>query len=124
MSVGELFGYIASVLVFATFYMKTMLPLRTVAIASNIAFIIYALWGGLTPVLILHVLLLPLNTLRLFQLRRLARQLEQAASGSFSISPLIPLMRRRSIGANQTLFAAGDPADELYYVVEGVLFLP
>lgn len=124
MSIGEVFGYIASVLVFATFYMKTMLPLRMVAISSNIAFIIYALWGGLTPILILHVLLLPLNTLRLLQLHRLGRQLEQAASGSFSISPLIPLMRRRTIAASQTLFSVGDPADELFYVVEGVLFLP
>ncbi|HSI01693.1 MAG TPA: hypothetical protein VLA02_13905 [Reyranella sp.] len=39
MSIGEVFGYIASVLVFAAFYMKTMLPLRVVAIGSNIAFI-------------------------------------------------------------------------------------
>ena len=61
MSLGELFGYIASVLVFTTFYMKTMVPLRLVAIASNVAFIIYALWGRLTPILILHVLLLPLD---------------------------------------------------------------
>ena len=37
MHTGELVGYLASALVFATFYMKTMMPLRAVAIASNVA---------------------------------------------------------------------------------------
>jgi hypothetical protein len=40
-------GYLASLLVFSTFYMKTMLPLRGVAIASNIAFMAYGLTGGI-----------------------------------------------------------------------------
>ncbi|HTE82334.1 MAG TPA: cyclic nucleotide-binding domain-containing protein, partial [Reyranella sp.] len=124
MSLGEFFGYIASVLVFTTFYMKTMVPLRLVAIASNVAFIIYALWGGLTPILILHVLLLPLNTLRLLQLRNLSRQIESAARETFSPRALLSLMRHREIKANETLFSANDPANELFYVVEGTLFLP
>jgi CRP-like cAMP-binding protein len=124
MSLGELFGYIASVLVFTTFYMKTMVPLRLVAIASNVAFIIYALWGGLAPILILHVLLLPLNTLRLLQLRNLSRQIERAARETFSPRALLSLMRHREIHANETLFSANDPANELFYVVEGTLFLP
>jgi CRP/FNR family cyclic AMP-dependent transcriptional regulator len=124
MSLGEFFGYVASVLVFATFYMKTMVPLRLVAIASNVAFIIYAVWGGLTPILILHVLLLPLNTIRLLQLRNLSRQVERAARESFSPQALLPLMRQREIHANETLFSANDPASELFYVLEGTLFLP
>jgi CRP-like cAMP-binding protein len=124
MSLGEFFGYIASVLVFTTFYMKTMVPLRLVAIASNVAFIIYALWGGLTPILILHVLLLPLNALRLLQLRNLSRQVERAARESFSPRALLSLMRHRKIKANETLFSANDPANELFYIVEGTLFLP
>ena len=124
MSLGEFFGYLASVLVFTTFYMKTMVPLRLVAMASNVAFIIYALWGGLTPILILHVLLLPLNALRLLQLRNLSRRIERAAREAFSVQALLPLMRHREIHASETLFSADDPANELFYVVEGTLFLP
>ena len=67
---SDLAGYAASLLVFATFYMKSMVPLRLVGIASNLAFIIYALIGGLTPILLLHGALLPLNILRLLALRR------------------------------------------------------
>jgi hypothetical protein len=55
MHTAELVGYLASTLVFATFYMKTMMPLRTVAIASNVAFISYGYLGGMAPILILHV---------------------------------------------------------------------
>lgn len=124
MSLGEVFGYIASVLVFATFYMKTMVPLRLVAIASNVAFIIYASVGGLTPILILHIMLLPLNAVRLLQIRAFSRQIAQAAREDFSVEALLPLMRRREIAVNDTLFRAGESADELFYVVDGVLFLP
>ena len=47
MHTAELVGYLASALVFATFYMKTMMPLRAVAIASNVAFISYGYVGGM-----------------------------------------------------------------------------
>ncbi len=41
MSLEEPCGYLASALVFGTFYMKRMIPLRLVGIASNLAFIVY-----------------------------------------------------------------------------------
>ena len=45
----QLLAWIASSLVFASFFMKTIMPLRAVAIASNVVFIGYALFGLLTP---------------------------------------------------------------------------
>src|SRR3974377_1047606 len=54
-------GFIASGLALATFAMKNMVNLRIVAICSNIAFIMYGFVLDLPPVLILHVMLLPLN---------------------------------------------------------------
>ena len=68
----DFFGYLASSLVFGTFYMKRMLPLRLTAVASNIAFISYAWANGLTPILVLHATLLPLNLLRLAEQHRQA----------------------------------------------------
>ena len=61
-------GFIASGLVLATFGMKDMVNLRIVAICSNIAFIVYGIVLDLPPVLILHVMLLPLNGWRLMGL--------------------------------------------------------
>jgi len=62
---GSAIGFIASGLVLAAFGMKDMVSLRIVAICSNIAFITYALLLDLPPVLVLHVILLPLNGWRL-----------------------------------------------------------
>jgi hypothetical protein len=60
-------GFVASALVLAAFGMKDMVHLRIVAICSNIAFIAYALVLDLPPILILHIILLPLNGWRLAQ---------------------------------------------------------
>jgi hypothetical protein len=67
----ELAAWVASTLVFTSFFMKTMIPLRLVAIASNVAFIAFALLGmrygifeKVLPILVLHSMLLPLNLLR------------------------------------------------------------
>jgi hypothetical protein len=74
-------GYVASLLVFSTFYMKTMIPLRCVAIARNFAFIAYGFFGKLYPVLILHLLFLPLNVMRLLQIRQLIVDIKNASRG-------------------------------------------
>jgi CRP/FNR family cyclic AMP-dependent transcriptional regulator len=63
---GEI-GFLASALVLAAFGMKDMVNLRIVAICSNFAFIGYALLLHLLPILVLHVILLPLNSWRLVQ---------------------------------------------------------
>jgi CRP/FNR family cyclic AMP-dependent transcriptional regulator len=58
-------GYLAALLVLATFCMRGMVALRAMAIASNLAFIGYAAIAGIHPVLLLHALLLPMNVWRL-----------------------------------------------------------
>jgi CRP/FNR family transcriptional regulator, cyclic AMP receptor protein len=70
-------GYVAAMLVFCSFYAKTIVMLRFVAIASNMAFIGYGFAKGLYPVLILHVVLLPLNCVRLVQLRAMSKRPER-----------------------------------------------
>jgi CRP/FNR family transcriptional regulator, cyclic AMP receptor protein len=63
----EAIGYLASALVLAAFCMRDMTALRCVAIASNLAFIAYGALADVTPVLLLHVVLLPVNVLRLVE---------------------------------------------------------
>ncbi len=108
----ELAGYIASALVFLTFYMKTMIPLRIIAIASNVAFMTYGLGGRLYPVFILHAILLPLNCLRLVQMHALIRKVRDATQGDMSMEWLIPFMQRRTWTRGKILFRRGDPANE------------
>jgi CRP/FNR family cyclic AMP-dependent transcriptional regulator len=117
-------GYLASLLVLCTFYMKTMIPLRCVAIGSNLAFITYGYFGQVYPVLILHVLLLPLNIARLLQIHRLIRDIKRAAAGGVSFEPMIPFLAKETFRAGQVLFRKGDPATRLYVLDRGSVRLP
>ena len=58
-------GFVAAGAVLATFSVRSITALRTVAIISNLLFIVYAAGANLLPVLALHALLLPLNLWRL-----------------------------------------------------------
>lgn len=119
----DLIGYLASLLVLFTFSMKTMIPLRTVAVLSNVAFIAYGLAAMLWPVLILHAILLPLNCLRLFQMRALIAKVRQAVEGNLSLDWLIPLMSRRRLGPGEALFHKGDEANWMCLILSGSIGL-
>src|SRR3954470_7954490 len=66
----DLTGYVAASLVFLTFYMKGMIPLRVVALCSNVAFLIYAFGVHLAPIAVLHGALIPVNIVRLIAAMR------------------------------------------------------
>jgi CRP/FNR family transcriptional regulator, cyclic AMP receptor protein len=120
MSAGELFGYLAAALVFLTFYMKTMVPLRAVGICSNIAFITYAYLGGLYPILILHSILLPLNGFRLREMQRLIQQVRASTrEGTNDMDWLRPFTSVRPVHAGEVLFRKGDTANDMFVVVSG-----
>jgi CRP/FNR family transcriptional regulator, cyclic AMP receptor protein len=47
--------------------MRGMVSLRAVALASNVAFLVYGIGAGLMPIWVLHAILLPVNAWRLWQ---------------------------------------------------------
>jgi hypothetical protein len=67
---ADLLGYAASCAVLASFLMRTMIPLRLVAILSNILFLSFGYIQNIHPVLFLHLALLPINIWRLLALRQ------------------------------------------------------
>ena len=95
----EMAGYLASALVLATFCMKTMIPLRAAAICSNFAFLVYGYYEDVYPVLVLHAILLPLNSWRAFQMLRLIKRVEAASKGDLSTDWLRPFMSPRRVAA-------------------------
>ena len=60
----DICGYFASTMVLCTFSVRSMRLLRWLGIASNLAFIAYAVIAGAPPILVLHSLLLPMNIYR------------------------------------------------------------
>ena len=62
---ADLLGYAASCAVLASFLMRTMVPLRLVAILSNMLFLVFGYVENIHPVFFLHMALLPINAWRL-----------------------------------------------------------
>jgi CRP-like cAMP-binding protein len=101
-----------------------------VAIVSNVAFVTYALLGitygifdRVYPILVLHACLLPLNVLRLRQLRRLTAAVQQATHEDV-LQSLIPYMKTETHPTGTVLFRQGDPADRFYMIQEGRVLFP
>jgi hypothetical protein len=119
MPLVEVLGYVASGFVFTTFWMTTMIPLRIFAIVSNILFLCYGVWLELFPIMLLHGALLPLNALRLNQAIGVRRRIRQLAHSRFEVEALLPLMREQTFKAGEPVFLRGEPAEAMFYVLDG-----
>lgn len=69
-SLADVVGFMAGGMTVAAFGFRHMLALRSAAIVANLLFIAYGVMLGLTPILTLHCILLPLNLVRLAGLLR------------------------------------------------------
>ncbi|MDQ2735275.1 MAG: cyclic nucleotide-binding domain-containing protein [Pseudomonadota bacterium] len=111
---------VAAVLVIVSSFVKTMIPLRCLAVGGNLGFLVY---GALHPSLVmvlLHGTLLPVNIYRAMEMVRLTRRVRaSAAAADLSGIWLKPYMRRQRMKARDVLFRKGDAADHLYFLVEG-----
>lgn len=111
---------VAGALVIVSSFVKTMIPLRCLAVGGNLGFLIY---GALHPsliMLLLHGTLLPINIYRTAEMIRLTRRVRAAAESSdLSGVWLRPYMRRQRLKANDVLFHKGDEATHLYFLAEG-----
>lgn len=116
-------GWLAAALVLLSFSLKTMVALRAAAIASNVVFFAYGLLADVTPVMVLHGLLMPLNLWRLQQMRNLLQRLRQIASGDFTLEMLLPHMQTKRLRAGSVIFQRGDVAEHFYLILKGQVLI-
>ena len=115
----------ASLLVIVSAFVKTMIPLRWLAVASNVGFILYGITHPAPLMVALHAVLLPVNAVRVWQMIRLTRRVAASAVDAQQLQVwLRPYMRSRSYKAGTKLFAVGDEADRLYFLASGTVELP
>ena len=111
-------------LIMAGALVRTMMPLRWLAVGSDFALLIY---GALSPsysTLATAAALLPINILRAVEITKLARRVRSAERASDHVRIwLKPYMKSRTLKAGQTLFRKGDKAKDLFLLVEGQLEL-
>jgi hypothetical protein len=86
-SLVDLCGFAAAAMTLATFAQRAMLRMRITALFANVFFIVYGWLGPFYPVLILHMILLPVNTVRLREVAKRSGRLT-----SFDVSTPVPLL--------------------------------
>jgi len=119
MEAADAIGYLASAFVLLSFLMTSMTRLRAAAILSNGAFIGYGMLAGLTPVLALHVVLLPINIWHLRRIRRLAASVERASSGDFDPEWLQRHATACSFAPGELIVRQGADAEAFHLLVGG-----
>jgi CRP/FNR family cyclic AMP-dependent transcriptional regulator len=120
---SPILGYASALLSLAAFSRQTLIPLRILAIASNVGFVIYAGFENQGPTLLLHACLLPLNSIRLHEMIRLTRGIHDANTADFSLEALAPFMRHETYDAGDVVFEKGDAAKRMYVILNGTVDL-
>ena len=115
---------LAAALIVVSAFVKTIIPLRWLAVASNVGFIVYGAVHPSPLILALHATLLPVNLWRVLEMERLTRRVRRASvADAQSGLWLQPHMRRKRMPAGSVLFRKGDLADRLYLLAEGEMEL-
>jgi hypothetical protein len=116
---------VAAALVIVSAFVRTMIPLRWLAVGSNIGFIVYGLLQPNHLLVLLHVVLLPVNLWRVRQMVQITRHLSATGADDRQLGIwLRPYMRSRAYRAGATLFTRGSKADRMYFLADGRIDLP
>ncbi|WP_158219950.1 Crp/Fnr family transcriptional regulator [Ideonella sp. A 288] len=122
-TIGYAFGFIGAGLMVASYMMKSMMPLRVVALAANVFLVAYAMMGGSWPTMVLYAVMIPINVKKVREIRKLVKAIESAKADTPVAEWLLPHMHRREAKAGQPLWNKGDVATEMIYVQAGTLRL-
>jgi CRP/FNR family cyclic AMP-dependent transcriptional regulator len=116
---------VASLLVVISAFVRTMIPLRWLAVGSNLGFMLYGVAHPAPLMVALHAVLLPVNLYRVWQMIQLTRHVAASAADSQQLQIwLRPYMRSRNYKSGETIFSSGDEADRLYFLAKGDVDLP
>ena len=116
-------GYAAAAAGLYSTWARTMIPLRMASIVANVLFIAFGVLKGIYPTILVNCVLLPLNFIRLRDMRRLIGDVSKAAEGDLNADWLRAFVTRKKYLASEVLWRAGDPAREALYVFSGTIEL-
>jgi len=117
-------GVLGALFYVASLSMKTVIPLRMAAIASACFFLVYGFLAYSITTIFLYVILVPLNSYRLYELIQLIKKVRVAAGQDLSMDWLEPFMTKRKCRAGDLLFRKNDLADEMFLPVKGTFRIP
>jgi hypothetical protein len=117
-------GVLGALFYVASLSMRTVIPLRIAAIASACFFLVYGVLAYSITTIFLYVILVPLNSVRLYQMIQLIKKVRIAAGQDLSMDWLEPFMTKRKCRQGDVLFRKNDEADEMFLAVKGAYVIP
>lgn len=120
MSIVELLGWVAVLLLLTAYWQRTMVPLRVSAMLANVFFIAWSVNAEIMQTLVLHSVLLPFNAYRLYEILNMERDAKRAARGDGEpMDWLKPYVTPIDLADGEHVFRKGDTVDYLYYLDKG-----
>jgi CRP-like cAMP-binding protein len=116
---SNILAFVGSLFLLSTFVVRTIVLLRVLCIFSIVFFLGSAALAGSVPKFLLYLLALPINVIRLVQIRNTVRRARIAAQGSLSLDWLRPYMTPRPYRKGDVLFRRNDPGTEMFLTVGG-----
>jgi len=121
---ANILALIGAALYVTTLMMRTIVPLRIVAIISILFFIAYGALAGVVTTFLLYLLSLPINIYRLRQMLDLVKKARAAANlDDLSMDWLKPFMKPHNYRQGDILFRRGALANEMLYIVAGMFLV-
>ncbi len=118
-TVSNVTGVIGAIFYIASIAMKTVIPLRIAGIASTFFFLCSGIFAHSLQAILLYAVLLPLNSIRLYQMIELIKKVRSATSNDMSMDWLKPFMTRRRYRKGDIVIRKGDLANEMFLAVKG-----
>jgi CRP/FNR family cyclic AMP-dependent transcriptional regulator len=122
MTLAQILGYAAAILLIASFAMQTIVWLRYVAIAFAVVLGVYGIVAAQYVVLAIAIIILGVNVWRLWEVEKISGAARAAAAGAgapITVDWLLPHMEALALPKDHVLFHKGDPADAMYFVSRG-----
>ena len=121
---AHLAALVGVVFVSVAAFVRTMIPLRWLAVGSNIGLLLFGALHPSVPTLMVSGALLPINLWRAIEMMRLTRRVRRAASDAdLAAVWLKPYMKPLRLREGKVLFRKGDKADRLFLLTDGELEL-
>jgi CRP-like cAMP-binding protein len=99
--------------------MKTVIPLRITSLISTFCLLGSSIFARSLPAILLYALLVPVHSIRLYQMLELIKKVRAAAQADLSMNWLRPYMKKRRYRQGDILFRKGDSANEMFLVGKG-----
>lgn len=116
---SNVLALLGGIFLVSTFVVRTIVLMRVLCIFSIIFFLGSAALAYSLPKFLLYLLALPINIVRLVQIRNVVKRAKIAARGTVSIDWLRPYMAPRPYQKGDVLFRKGDISTEMFLTDKG-----